>query len=179
LLIGSAATRPAVVESLGRLGYVCGEAEDPYVGMMELCRRSLVYQAVILSLASLYREELPIIRAIKRRFPHAEVWLAHTDGRQATLAEAMRLGADGLLDSDGLHRIAVGGISVETAEPSRVEERSFADTARSDLPRETKFHDLEPDDLDTSDEPILSADELKALLHEQPTSPHAGDEAES
>lgn len=175
LLIGSAALRPAVAESLGRLGYTCGEADDPYSGMTELCRRSLVYQAVILSLASLYREELPIIRAIKRRFPQAEVWLAHTDGRQATLAEAMRLGADGLLDQDGLHRIALGGMGTESPEPMRSDERSISDGVRPSPG--SKSDAMDSDELDTSNEPILSADELKALLQEQPAVPHSGDDA--
>jgi len=162
------------VESLGRLGYTCGEADDPYAGMTELCRRSLVYQAVILSLASLYREELPIIRAIKRRFPHAEVWLAHTDGRQATLAEAMRLGADGLLDQDGLHRIAVGGMASDSQNSMRAESRSISDAMLPSV--EARANGMDSDELHTSDEPILSADELKALLHEQPAVPQSGDD---
>ena len=46
-------------------------------------------------------------RWFKRRWPHLDVWLTHTDGRASTLAEAMRLGADALLADDGqLHRTA-------------------------------------------------------------------------
>jgi hypothetical protein len=178
LLIGSAAVRPATAESLGRLGYVCGDADDPYAGMMELCRRSLMYQAVILSLASLYREELPIIRAIKRRFPHVEVWLAHTDGRQAALAEAMRLGADGLLDDDGLHRIAVATMGVEEpADMARADSRPMTESARLAAPPAEKASTFESDEYDSaSNEPILSAEELKALLQEQPSMPQAGDD---
>jgi hypothetical protein len=178
LLIGSAAVRPAVAESLGRLGYTCGDADDPYAGMTELCRRSLVYQAVILSLASLYREELPIIRAIKRRFPHIELWLAHTDGRQAALADAMRLGADGLLDDDGLHRIAVAQMSIdEPAELGAVGHRSASESVRIVTPPMEKASTLESDEFgDDPNEPILSADELKALLQEQPSVPQAGED---
>jgi DNA-binding NarL/FixJ family response regulator len=94
------------MEILRGLGFGATEADDPYAAMAELCRRPLVYRAVILSLASLYREELSMIPAVKARFPHVEVWLAQTDGRQAALAEGMRLGADGLLAEDGLHRVA-------------------------------------------------------------------------
>src|SRR5581483_8395177 len=106
LLVSNPGSRDALRETMQRLGYTAAESDDPYAAMAELCRRPLAYRGVILSLAGLYKEELPIIRAIKRRYPHVDVWLAHTDGRQAALAEAMRLGADGLLDDDGLHRVA-------------------------------------------------------------------------
>jgi len=109
LVIGSAGCRAAPLTTLQDLGYGCAEAEDPYAAMSELSRRPLAYRAVILSLHSLYKEELHLIGATKRRFPHVEIWLTDTDGRQAALVESMRLGADGLLADDGLHRIGVPG----------------------------------------------------------------------
>jgi hypothetical protein len=175
--VGNPATRSQVTESLLKLGYTCGDADDPYAAMAELCRRPLAYRAVILSLAGLYREELSIIRAVKRRFPHAEVWLAHTDGRQAALADAMRLGADGLLDDDGLHRIALG--SPQEQRPPAYEESVIHEghprtgDVRGESRSALNRHD---ESEDTSDEPILSADELRALLQEQPSMPPAGDE---
>ena len=115
LLVSNPAARSDVRATLARLGYGCGEADDPYAAMAELCRRPLVYRAMILSLSGLYREELAIISAVKRRYPHVEIWLAHTDGRQAALAEAMSVGADGLLDEDGLHRVAMNGLGREVS----------------------------------------------------------------
>lgn len=184
LLIGNAIARPQLADNLLRLGYACGEADEPYGAMAELCRRPLAYQAVVLSLASLYREELSIIRAIKRRFPHLEIWLAHTDGRPAALAEAMRLGADGLLDPDGLHRVALGGMELPGGEVAsrRDQPVAFAEPVRmaSLTPEDRSDRELdaradEHDEL-ASDEPLLSADELRALLQEQPSLPQAGDE---
>ncbi|HEY2585169.1 MAG TPA: hypothetical protein VGI81_05335 [Tepidisphaeraceae bacterium] len=183
LLIGNAVARPQVAEGLVRLGYTCGEADDPYTGMAELCRRPLAYHAVILSLASLYREELPMIRAIKRRFPHLEVWLAHTDGRPAALAEAMRLGADGLLDAEGLHRIALEGMAVDEAgPPSRTAAPILSEPVRLAPPPPAAdprglahvADELEPEPV--ANEPLLSAEELKALLQEQPSMPQAGED---
>src|SRR3954470_6808119 len=107
LLVANPSSRAQPLTALQRLGYSCAEADDPYTGMLELCRNSLAYRALVVSLASLFKEELSFIESVKRRFPHVEVWLTQTDGRQASLAEAMRLGADGLLSEDGLHRIAV------------------------------------------------------------------------
>ena len=160
LLVASPASRANTLEILGDLRFDVTEVDDPYAAMTELCRRPLVYRAVILSLASLYREELAIVAAVKSRFPHVELWLAHTDGRQAALAEAMRLGADGLLADDGLHRVAgttttpVATPAAQPAEPQPAPEEPHAET--------TATHE---------DAPVLTPDELRALLHEQSAVP--------
>src|SRR5271170_5535789 len=86
-----------------QLGFQCEPVNDPYAAMAEVCANPGSFHAIVLSLQSLYREELSVIATIKRRFAYLEIWLTHTDGRQAALAEAMRLGADGLLAGDGLH----------------------------------------------------------------------------
>jgi len=165
LLVSNPAARTDVRATLARLGYGCGEADDPYAAMAELCRRPLVYRAMILSLSGLYVEELAVISAVKRRYAHVEIWLAHTDGRQSALAEAMSLGADGLLDEDGLHRIAINSLGREglVSGASEVE----AIPVPPLIPKVEAEEELQPE------EPLLSADELKALLQEQPASPPA------
>src|SRR4051812_18771655 len=117
LLVANPSSRAQPLTALQRLGYSCAEADEPYTGMLELCRNPLAYRALVLSLASLFKEELSFIESVKRRFPHIEVWLTQTDGRQASLAEAMRLGADGLLAEDGLHRIAITSAASEATQP--------------------------------------------------------------
>src|SRR5207249_4385855 len=100
----------------------------------------------------------PLIATLKRRLPHVDIWLAHIDARQAALAEAMRLGADGLLGEDGmLHRMAVAAVS-DTSKPP----------VESQLPPATAVDVSTPP---TEGEPVLTADELKALLQEQPSMP--------
>lgn len=161
LLVASPGNRAHPLAILREVGLETTEVDDPYAAMTELCRRPLVYQAVILSLASLYREELAIVSAIKARFPHVELWLAHTDGRQAALAEAMRLGAAGLLAEDGLHRVASAAPVNSPPLP--------ADTTQT----ATQTVHEEPAQEEPSDpaQPVLSADELRALLHEQSAVP--------
>jgi hypothetical protein len=189
--VGNPASRPDAVDALQRLGFGCSETDDPYAAMSELCRRPLVYRALILSVASLYREELNLIAAVKRRFPHVEIWLTHTDGRQASLAEAMRLGADGLLAEDGLHRIALpatagpgmqalpgissggsgtnGGSAASGSSISGLGQQSMNVPAPLEAPRPAEPR---PVDADTSlGEPVLTADELRALLQEQTAPP--------
>jgi hypothetical protein len=184
LLVAGAGNRAGAVEILRDLGFGATEIEDPYAAMAELCRRPLVYRAVILSLASLYREELSIIPAVKSRYPHVEVWLAQTDGRQAALAEGMRLGADGLLAEDGLHRVAhpaAAGAPTGTTAAALWPGPAERGAPAADGPRAAKGHPRSDDALhdghddahseDDGDNaptgPVLTPDELRALLHEQ------------
>lgn len=164
LVVANSTARVGIVAALNKLGFECGECDDPYTAVQELCHRRLAYRAAILSLASLYREELSLISTVKRRFPHVEVWLAHTDGRQAALAESMRLGADGLLDDEGLHRIAAPPtrepITTYHPMPSPPPQEQPAEPANN-----------EPERIG---EPVLTADELRALLQDQPAMPPSG-----
>jgi hypothetical protein len=170
LLVGSPASRVETLGVLQRIGFASSEVDDPYAAMAELCRRPLIYRALILSLGSLYREELPLIAVVKRRFPHIEIWLTQTDGRAAALADGMRLGADGLVGEDGLHRIAVAGAAAADSPPAAhanesmlAEERVLADAAEET----DRSSEMER----SLSEPVLTADELRALLQEQTYSP--------
>src|SRR3954451_1931333 len=107
LVVGHAGSRGRPLGMLRQMGFTCAEADDPYAAMAELCRDPSGYKALILSLAGVYAEELELIAVIKRRHPEVEIWLTDAEGRQAALGDAMRLGADGLADEDGLHRGAM------------------------------------------------------------------------
>ena len=192
LVVGNAPSRAEPADTLQRMGYGCAELDDPYAAMAELCRRPLAYRALVLSLGSLHREELAIIPGVKRRFPHIDIWLTHTDGRQAALADAMRLGADGLLSGEGLHRVAISGLgssSFPTPDPTPAPR---AETPVGVAPAATPADEgeaapppsrqVEPsartadaaDDTPGVGEPVLTADELRALLQEQPAPPSLG-----
>jgi hypothetical protein len=172
LLVGSESCRPQLSHLLGQLGFQCGETEDPYAAMAELARHPRGYGSLVLSLTSLYREELQIIATVKRRFPHVDVWLTHTDGRAAALAEAMRLGADGLLTEDGPHRIAIapqgagmspaGSSPLLTIAPASEQEKNTDPDRPAGGEAAVGYYD------ETSGEPLLTADELRALLQEPP-----------
>jgi hypothetical protein len=157
LIVGRPPFRGGPAAALHRRGYLCTEVDEPYEAMVNLCRRPQTYSAIVLSLNSLYREELPIIASIRRRFSQVDIWLSDTDGRQAALAEAMRLGADGLFADDGLHRVAGDAPSPEQ-KPAMAE-------AEPVQPKE-----MSPE---KSGDPLLTAEELRALLRETPT-PHIG-----
>jgi hypothetical protein len=162
LIVGSPSTRSSALAILQRHGYTCAECDDPYAAMAEICRRPLVYRAVIISLAGVYKEELAMLDSVKRRFPHIEMWLTNTDGRQALLTEAIRLGADGLVADDGLHRLAV---SAAPLPPMPAEEIA---NVTPDEARELHQPMLADDEI--MGEAVLTADELRALLYDQPTS---------
>lgn len=180
LIIGNGGYRIRPLNVLTELGFGCGEADDPYGAMAELCRRPDAYRALILSLQSLYKEELTLILAVKQRFPDIEVWLTDTDGRQGALAEAMRLGAEGLLAEDGLHRIAVTGpAQAAAAPPAALPARPIEPVATvASEPRAASASRRpvaepanEPDGHPMLGEPVLTAEELRALLHEPVPSP--------
>jgi hypothetical protein len=168
LVVGNPGARTQPVEVLRRMyGFDCVEVDDPYAAMLELCRRKAVYNAVIVSLVSVLREELDMIATVKRRFPHLEIWLTHSDGRPAMLAEALQLGADGLLGEDGLHRTAPMPATVAPQAPL------YAQPVEEPAPAETESGIEARADEMTIGEPVLTADELRALLQDQPTMPPA------
>ncbi|MGD0462020.1 MAG: hypothetical protein ABSB74_05995 [Tepidisphaeraceae bacterium] len=156
--------------ALQKQGYLCTEVDDPYDAMVTLCRKPLFYSAVIFSLNSLYREELLIISSIKRRFSHVDIWLSDTDGRQAALAEAMRLGADGLVADDGLHRVAAAPPATAVGFPS-AKEIDSAPASTNPVPADQPADPSTPQE--NSADPLLTAEELRALLQETP-GPSAG-----
>ena len=168
LIVGNPSSRAQPLAAMQALGFTCAELDDPYAAAAELCKRPLVYRALVLSLASLFREELPVIATLKRRLPHVDIWLTHLEGRQAALAEAMRQGADGLLGEDGaLHRTAM---TAPVEPPAQISTDIDAPTTAVSDADDAISPEL------SSTEPVLSADELRALLQEQPTSSQEGEE---
>ena len=159
IVVGSAGCRSAAVGTLRGLGYATIEADDPYSAAAELARRSMTYRTMILCLNSLYREELAFIAAVKHRYPHIDIGLSQTDGRAAALAEALRLGADGLLSDDGPHRFALSepvagaGNGEKPAAPTPQMKEQAKPTVK--IFAESPIAD-----------PVLTADELRALLQE-------------
>jgi DNA-binding NarL/FixJ family response regulator len=176
LVVANPVGRAQPVEAMAALGFECVEADEPYAAMAELAQRPLAYRAMVLGLAGLYLEELELIRSVKRRYPHMDIWLTQTDGRQAGLAEAIRLGADGLLAEDGLHRIALAGSAME---PQPTPRGSAATTVTAQASQEAIAAGPSASDTEIEPmigEPVLTADELRALLDEQPSFPQAGEE---
>ena len=164
LVLGTSSSRSQPLAAMQSLGYTCAEIDDPYAAAAELLKRPLVYRAVVLSLTSLYREELSLVSTLKRRLTHLDIWLTHTEGRQAAMAEAVRLGADGLLGEDGaLHRL------LQHPQPQAHAEATPAPAADVESPSQHMVTPIDPDM--PSGEPVLSADELRALLQEEPSAP--------
>src|SRR5690242_10863569 len=95
LIVGNPQGRAATLAAMQAMGFACAELDDPYAAIAELLKRPLVYRALVLSLSSLYREEIAVIATVRKRLAHVDIWLAHTEGRQAAMVEALRLGAAG------------------------------------------------------------------------------------
>lgn len=175
MIVGNAACRDHPRTALAGAGFQCAEIEDPYAAMVEVCRRPLVYRALIISLNSFFLEELGLITSIKRRFPHIEIWLTDLEGRQAALAEALRLGADGLVSDGGLHRIATGP-RLELVGPQPPGAAPLATPVTDAAGRQMALQQQESNGVERPGdealdgvigEPVLTADELRALLQDQ------------
>jgi hypothetical protein len=174
LVVGTAACRAEPGRLLRQQGFECVEADDPYAAMIELSRHRLSYQTLILSLTSLHREELQLILTVRRRMPHVEIWLAQADGRMAALAEAMRLGADGLLAEDGtFHRVAATQPGADPLPVGPVQVVIPDERASEEIGGNSEAA-ISSDDALTTGEPVLTADELRALLQDQPAMPPTG-----
>lgn len=165
LLVCLPASQETLSAQLRTLGYDVRGVDNPYAALVELLDRPLVYRSVVLSLAAMYREELALVKAIRARLPHVDVLLAHTDSRAAAMAEAMRMGATGLLDEDAVHRL--GDIDPPPADP-------FKPQREPEAAAKGESHEPLPDEEANELDPILTAEELRALLHEQPTLPGLG-----
>ena len=163
------AASPALSAELETLGFRVTIAADPYQLLLELLDRPLVYDAVVLSLPAVYRDELTVIATIRARVPHIEILVAHSDGRHAMLAEAMRLGATGLLGEEGIHRLMQvnANFTPASVRPDLAARNETAPAASSPSEEEEEIAPSPADD----DAPLLTADELRALLAEQPTLP--------
>ena len=179
LIIANPAMQNQPLETLRNLGFEAIGVADPYTAMAEILSARLEYRGCVISLQSIYREETAIIGTLKRRLPELEIWLAHTDGRAAALAEAMRLGADGLLGEDGLHRIAGTPLAQDMAPVASPSPIAAANPEPIHVPESplTENEEVRPDPFDEDGavtEPVLTADELRALLQEQPSMPPSG-----
>jgi hypothetical protein len=179
LVVANGQCQAQPLATLRQMGFECAAMPEPYAAMIELTRRPLVYRALVLSLQSLYREELLMIATVKRRLPHLEVWMTQASGREASLMDAMRLGADGLLDDEGLHRHAAGPVA---ASAMPVFESTAPVVPAPPIPvavspeKEDLTDTAEHVDEASANEPVLTADELRALLQEQPSMPPTGGE---
>lgn len=175
-MVGSASCRAHAKSALSHVPFEIATADDPYTAAVEVCRRPLAYRAMVLCMHSTYREELSIVTMLKQRFSHIDVYLSQTDGRAAATVDAMRRGADGLLAEDGLHRFS----ELENAPPQQPQSASVVTTAPAVAtapiaPPPPPVVDTRGDgnvlDDTISGEAVLTAEELHALLHDQPTMP--------
>jgi hypothetical protein len=160
LIVGRPPFRGGPVAELHRRGYLCTEVDEPYEAMVHLCKRPQFFAAIVLSLNSLYREELPVVAAIRKRFPSVDIWLSDTDGRHAALAEAMQLGATGVFTEEKKAEDFPTRVGApEQAMPRHAGEARQAADGHGEMGK--------------SGDPLLTAEELRALLQETP-SPHGG-----
>ena len=169
MIVGVASAGVRAQQVMHEAGYEVESVESPYAAMLELCRRPLVYRTLVLSLQGLYRDELAIIAAVRRRFPHVSVWVSNTDGRQSALAEAMRLGAEAIVADDAIHPLNDDPVITPPSAPAKpMQFRPVPTQAEYAVDKPLSLSASTVAMLDSSpNEPVLSADELRALLGDE------------
>lgn len=170
---------------LHRMGARCTVWEDAYQAACEVARHPDTFFAVVVILPCCYQAELAVISTIRTYARNTRVYVADAEQHVSMLTGAMRLGATGLLTQAGVELFAepagydfdqsVGaegqGDVLVTDEPGAAAEHL---SALADGPVVTSANvdeeELEGEEFDDSPlapvEPILSAEELHALLHD-------------
>lgn len=174
-VVGSGEVLARVLGQLHTMGAGCIALEDPYRAAADIARRHDRYDAVVIALPCLYAEELPLIATLRRLAPTARIILAAADQHVSMLAAAMRFGASAVLTAQGIELLAAS----ESLEPNpAVAGQSSTPlsprAAEVETQREPEAEPVAEADQATDDEdafngghPLLSAEELHALLHDE------------
>lgn len=180
-VVGQGDVLARVLGQLHRLGAACVVLDDPYHAAAEIGHRPGSYAALVLCLPCCYTDELPVITAVCRCSPTTRVLVAAADQHVSMLTAALRLGAVGVLTGQGVEWIGVlptptpAALVAENAETAALAEPAEAETT-VETPAEVT--DEATDDMDDADseiapiEPVLTAEELHALLHDEPVADH-------
>jgi hypothetical protein len=126
-------------DALAELGLQVELSADPYAAMAELTSRPLVYRALVLPLPELFPEELVLARVVKTRYPHLQIIATDVPDRANRADELRQLGIEAILSDGRLHPI---------------ESASKSEVAPSSTEKPTP-------------EPVLTAEELRALLGDE------------
>lgn len=176
-VIGSGEVLARVLGQLHRLGAECVVLDDPYQAVAALTQRPGAYPAAVFVLPSIYPDELPAISAILKHSPGTRVVVAAAEQQVSSLAAALRLGASGVLTEHGIEAFAgqdappfsptnsTPSTQPSTALPPENEESTLATADDAHHPTAHQPHDDHHSDYEPTD-PILTADELHALLHD-------------
>ncbi len=127
---------------------------DPFLLIERLVELRDRVDYVVLSLDQIRADELVVIQTIKAFFPRVTIWLTGVAGRSAELAQAVLLGADGLVSEAGVYRFTDAGKAANIP--------GDTPTHWAELEGQTK-PGAATTAADPSD-PVLTADELRALL---------------
>ncbi|HWB54836.1 MAG TPA: hypothetical protein VG722_11610 [Tepidisphaeraceae bacterium] len=123
--------------ALAVLGLHVEMSPDPYAAMAELTSRPLVYRTLVLPIPELFPEELALAQVVKTRYPHIRIIASDVPEQSARLEDLRRFGIQEILSDGRVQPI----VAPAPESPSPPVEKSKS-----------------------SPEPVLTAEELRALL---------------
>ncbi len=172
-------------DRLRGLGAGVTSVADAYALMRQISDvESPKVELVVLLLTCMYPEELAVIGAIRAAAPGARVVVGATDGATTLLAWAIRAGVDGIFAGSGIEWLTAEGGAVRGAASGGAPQAGKLDTrepllredaddarhrrgARNDVHVGADDADGDVDD-DGILKPLISPEELRALLGEEP-----------
>jgi hypothetical protein len=189
----------AAVAGIGTLaGIAATSVSDPYAAMLLIAANPRGWQMIVLNLQQMFDAELAVLSAVRAVAPDCRVAVTRADGRPALLARALRLGLDGIFTGTAIEWFTppppttpqasarstpVTAVALEptaATPPGQMARQSAPETK----PVITANEDLNDDPTDQTalrsvaeidlDEPLLTAEELKALLSDHGIRPAAG-----
>lgn len=170
-VVGSGEALARVLGLLHREGAACEAVNDPY-RVVGLVAGSSGVSAVVLVLPCLYPEEMAVVGAL-RRLTGVPVIVAAADGLMSQLSAAIREGATAILTERGIDWLGVPastgplppaatpGSTEVTPPPTPIRSTPQVDVTTP----EDRFDELS-EESGPPPEPVLSAEELRALLQE-------------
>ena len=174
MVVGVGDVLARVLGTLHRLGAACVAVDDPYRAVLEVAgsqgsARGGTCDAVVFALPCLFPGEVAAIRAISKLRPAPIILVAAAEQQLSLLTAAIREGAVGVITERGIEWLA--SIAPEHATPEPLPEQLLiddsaeTDSAQFDADADSDDADAEFD-LTEPTEPLLTAEELKALLHD-------------
>ena len=152
---------------------------DPYVAMLHIARDPGAVSRVFIDLQQFFDSEIPFVAAVRAIAPQCRIIALGSESRPSLLAKAIGAGVDGLLADGKIRWLRESPLRSQPLSRTNPIETSAA-IELVDPPETLSTADStrDPTDSSASDfpgaaEPLLTAEELKALLSDHGIQPTA------
>lgn len=165
-MCGSGDAVQRCVQQLREVGAAAvAPVDDPYALVRQLASGAAASTTdIVLLLACLYPEELAVIDAVRQVAPDVRILVGAVDGASGLLAASIRAGIDGIYVNGAVEWLG----EPPALPPIAPAARSAPASAHEEPSRVAHGTHTAERDLADDPQPLLSQEELRALLGEEP-----------